>query len=136
MEKDLIKFYENITKLNKDIVIYEDSKGNYQAIPTGQLICNCSYSELDDVQYKQAVFQGVVEDKDYNIIDTVKKVPKNEITKIDKDKYTIIDKKIKAKQVWIVSNGIKICKSFTDKEEAVKVAKEINNKILDIAEIK
>ena len=29
MEKELIKFNENITKINKDIAKYEDKKGNY-----------------------------------------------------------------------------------------------------------
>ena len=35
MEKDLIKFNENITKISKDIAKYEDTKGNYTLIPIG-----------------------------------------------------------------------------------------------------
>ena len=54
MERDLIKFNENITKVTKEIAKYEDEKGNYMLIPTGQLLCNVEYMELDEISYKKA----------------------------------------------------------------------------------
>ena len=56
MERDLIKFNKNITKVTKEITKYEDEKGNYMLIPTGQLLCNIEYMELDEISYKKALF--------------------------------------------------------------------------------
>lgn len=136
MEKDLIKFYNNISFINKEIAKYVDEKGNAQLIAIGQLLCNCTYNELDKEQMKQAKFSGLVEDGEYNIIDVKRPVSKYEITKDKKDMYTLTDKQIKASQVWVVQNSLKVSKSFNNKEEALKVMDEINNKVLKQAEIK
>lgn len=136
MEKDLIKFYDNITFLSKDLAKYEDEKGNYQIIPLGQLICNLTYNELDKGQLQQARFNMIVDkDQKFNIIDIITPSSKYERTKKESDRFVLESKKVAVSQVWIIQNGLKKTKSFNNKEEALKVLNEINDKILKQAEI-
>ena len=136
MEKDLVKFYENLRKINKDMVEYEDEKGNSYIIPVGQLICNCSYNELDKNEYTIAVYNKLVDDSlDYEEAKVKRAVSKQEVTKDPADKYTLTEKEVIVKKVWIVQNALKISKSFTNKEEAMKLLHEINKKMFEIAEV-
>ena len=136
MEKDLVKFYENLKKINKDMVEYEDEKGNSYIIPVGQLICNCSYNELDKNEYTIAVYNKLVDDSlDYEEAKVKRAVSKQEVTKDPADKYTWTEKEVIVKKVWIVQNALKISKSFTNKEEAMKLLHEINKKMFEIAEV-
>jgi hypothetical protein len=131
MEKDLIKFYESIKYINKDLAKYEDEKGNIQFIPIPQLICNVSYEELSKEQLKTARFQQLVgKDQKFEIINTTKAVSKETITKKPEDKFTLVDTTVAVSQVWFVTNGLKIVKAFDNKEEAVKAANDINEKVL------
>lgn len=136
MEKDLIKFYDNISKINKDLAEYEDEKGNSYIIPMGQLICNCSYNELDKNEFTIALYNKLV-DKDLNYEEAKIKraVSKEEVTKDVKDKYTLTEKEVIVKKVWIVQNGLKISKSFTNKEEALELLHKINKDMLESAEV-
>lgn len=137
MERDLIKFNKNITKVTKEITKYEDEKGNYMLIPTGQLLCNVEYMELDEISYKKALFEMII-DKNikYNKITITKPVDKYTKTKNEKDKGTIIDAEVEVSQVWVVKNGIGLTKAFANKEEALSYVEEINNKCLEMAELK
>ena len=137
MERDLIKFNKNITKVTKEIAKYEDEKGNYMLIPTGQLLCNVEYMELDEISYKKALFEMII-DKDvkYNKITITKPVDKYTKTKNEKDKGTIIDAEVEVSQVWIVKNGLSLTKAFDNKEKALFYVEEINNKYLEMAELK
>lgn len=136
MERDLIKFNENITKVTKEITKYEDEKGNYMLIPTGQLLCNVEYMELDEISYKKALFEMIIDkDVEYNKITITKPVDKYTKTKNEKDKGTIIDAKVEVSQVWVVKNGLGLTKSFNNKEKALSSVEEINNKYLEMAEI-
>lgn len=130
MEKDLCKFYENISYINKDISEYADSKGNRFIFNTINALVRVDYLELSKEEYQMALFQQKVQENDYNIINIKKAVPKNEITKKEEDKYTITEKEVAVRQIWNVSNAFGIVKSFTNKEEANKLAIEINNEIL------
>lgn len=131
MERDLIKFYENITYVNKDLAKYEDGKGNIQYIPIPQLICSVSYEELSKEQLKQARFQQIVgKEQKFNIIDTTKVVSKETITKKPEDKFTLVDTTVAVSQIWFITNGLKIVKAFDNKDEAVKAANEINKVVL------
>ena len=95
MEKELIKFNENITKINKDIAKYEDEKGNYYLIPIGQLMCTCEYKELDEVSYKNALFEKIIDkDVEYMKKKTTKVVDKSTITHNKNDQGTLIDKEV------------------------------------------
>lgn len=130
MEKDLIKFYENVEVINKDLSRYEDAKGNMFILNTINLLTRVDYMELTKEEYKVAKFQQKVEDLEYKVTNITKTIPKNEITKKEEDKYTLIDKEVAVKQIWNVSNPYGVFKSYTNKEDAVKYAKEINEKIL------
>lgn len=137
MERDLIKFNENITKVTKEITKYEDEKGNYMLIPTGQLLCNIEYMELDEISYKKALFEMIIDkDVEYNKITITKPVDKYTKTKNEKDKGTIIDAEVEVSQVWVVKNGLGLTKSFNNKEKALSSVEEINNKYLEMAELK
>ena len=137
MERDLIKFNKNITKVTKEIAKYEDEKGNYMLIPTGQLLCNVEYMELDEISYKKALFEMIIDkDVEYNKITITKPVDKYTKTKNEKDKGTIIDSEVEVSQVWVVKNGIGLTKAFSDKEKALQVVIELNNKYLEMAELK
>lgn len=131
MEKDLIKFYDNIEVINKDLSKYEDNKGNMFILNTINLLARVDYMELTKEEYKVAKFQQKIDDLDYSIINVTKVVPKNEITKKEEDKYTLVDKEVSVRQIWNVSNPYGVFKSYTNKEEAVKYAKEVNEKILE-----
>ena len=58
--------------------------------------------------------------------------PKYEVTKKEEDKYTIINSKVKVYKIWNVSNGLGFKKSFTNKEDAMKLYTEINTPILEL----
>lgn len=137
MERDLIKFNKNITKVTKEITKYEDNKGNYMLIPTGQLLCNIEYMELDEISYKKALFEMIIDkDVEYNKITITKPVDKYTKTKNEKDKGTIIDAKVEVSQVWVVKNGLGLTKAYNNKEKALSYVEEINNKYLEMAELK
>ena len=137
MERDLIKFNENITKVTKEIAKYEDEKGNYTLIPVAQLLCNIEYMELDEVMYKKALFEKIIEkDVEYNKIKTTKVVDKSTITHNKKDQGTLVDNEVEVSQVWVVKNGIGITKAYDEKVRALQVVNELNNKYLEMAELK
>ena len=137
MERDLIKFNKNITKVTKEIAKYEDEKGNYMLIPTGQLLCNVEYMELDEISYKKALFEMIIDkDVEYNKITVTKPVDKYTKTKNEKDKGTIIDAEVEVSQVWVVKNGLGLTKAYNSKEKALSCVEEINNKYLEMAELK
>ena len=137
MERDLIKFNERVSKLTKEIAKYEDEKGNYMLIPTGQLLCNVEYMELDEISYKKALFEMIIDkDAKYNKITVTKPVDKYTKTKNEKDKGIIIDAEVEVSQVWVVKNGIGLTKAYDSKEKALSYVEEINNKYLEMAELK
>ncbi len=137
MERDLIKFNKNITKVTKEITKYEDEKGNYMLIPTGQLLCNVEYMELDEISYKKALFEMIIDkNAEYNKITITKPVDKYTKTKNEKDKGTIIDAEVEVSQVWVVKNGLGLNKAYNSKEKALSYVEEINNKYLEMAELK
>lgn len=137
MERDLIKFNKNITKVTKEITKYEDEKGNYMLIPTGQLLCNVEYMELDEISYKKALYEMIIDkDAEYNKIIVTKPVDKYTKTKNEKDKGTIIDAEVEVSQVWVVKNGLGLTKAYNEKVRALQVVNELNNKYLEMAEVK
>lgn len=137
MERNLIKFNKNITKVTKEIAKYEDEKGNYMLIPTGQLLCNVEYMELDEISYKKALFEMIIDkDVEYNKIMITKPVDKYTKTKNEKDKGTIIDAEVEVSQVWVVKNGLGLTKAFDNKEKAIEYVEGLNKEILEMAELK
>lgn len=137
MERDLIKFNENITKVTKEIAKYEDNKGNYTLIPVAQLLCNIEYMELDEPMYKKALFEKIIEkDVEYNKIKTTKVVDKSTITNNKKDQGTLVDNEVEVSQVWVVKNGIGLTKAYNNKEKAIEYVEGLNKEILEMAELK
>lgn len=137
MERDLIKFNENITKVTKEIAKYEDEKGNYTLIPVAQLLCNIEYMELDEVMYKKALFEKIIEKNvEYNKIKTTKVVDKSTITGKKQDQGTLVDNEVEVSQVWVVKNGIGLTKAYDEKVRALQAVNELNNKYLEMAELK
>lgn len=137
MEKDLIKFNKNITKINKDIAKYEDEKGNVAILNIGSLLCGCEYLELDEVSYKKALFEKIV-DKNikYNKIKITKTVDKSTITHNKKDQGTLVDNEVEVSQVWVVKNGIGLTKAFNSMDKALELVNDLNDRYLEMAELK
>lgn len=130
MLSDIREFMNNIEVVTDGIALYKDEeKGIIFPLNVVNLIARVDYLELEKEQYNIAKFQKKIDDIDYNIINVKKPVPKNEITKKDEDKYTIVEKEVAVRQVWNVSNTAGAFKSFTNKEEAIKEAEEINTDV-------
>ena len=131
METELTKFTKNVKIINKDLSLYKDEeKGIMFYLNTVQLLTRVDYLELDKKQYEIALFEKKIDKLDY-VEETIKRlVPKNTITKRDEDKYTLTNQELKVKKVWNVVNGLNVKKSFTNKEEAIKYAEEINKEVL------
>lgn len=129
MKKDLNNFIKNLTKINDELVKYQDEKGNIIYAPLNALYCSCTYLELNKTQYEQMVFQQTIKDDDYNIIEIKTQVPKSEITKKEEDKFTLVDSTAKVRQVWVVANQLQFSASFKTKEEAEKLVKEVEDYI-------
>ncbi len=131
MKKDINKFLNNLKKIDKDIVKYEDEEGNVIYAPLNALYASCTYLELNKTQYEQMVFQQTIKDDDYNIIEIKTQVSKSEITKKEEDKFTLVDSTAKVRQVWIVANQLQFSGSYKTKEEALKIVKDIEEYILN-----
>lgn len=131
MEKDLIKFMENVKPINKDLSLYEDdNKGVMFYLNTVQLLTKVESLELDKQEYTVKKFEGGIEDLEYDIIEVERPVSKYNITKKEEDKYTITNSKVAVRKVYNVSNAIGIYKSFTNKDDAMELAKDINKNII------
>lgn len=130
MLKDLKSFMGKITIRDKDFSIYKDEeKGIMFVLNTVQLFTRVDYLELDKVQYETTKFQQKIDDLEYNIVNVKRIVPKSEITGKDEDKTTIAEKEVAVRQVWNVSNALGIFKSFNNKEDAMKLAEQLNEVI-------
>lgn len=130
MEMELNKFMEKIEIINKDLSIYKDQeKGMLFYLNTVQLLVRVEPLELDKEQYQIALFEKKIEDLEYERETITRVVPKNKITKNDKDKYTLTNKEVIVKKVYNVANALNVKKSFVDKDEAMEYAEEINNRI-------
>ncbi|MEE1156178.1 MAG: hypothetical protein U0K80_02070, partial [Methanobrevibacter sp.] len=95
------------------------------------LLTRVEMLELAKEEYQVAKFQKKIDDLDYEITNVKRAVPKNEITKKDEDKDTIVEKEVAVRKIWNVSNTAGAFKSFTDKEEAMEYFKKINKEVLN-----
>lgn len=127
----LTEFMEKITIINKNIATYrDDEKGILFDMNTISLIPRVDRFELSAPEYEKAKFEMKIENLDYDIIEVDRPVPKNTITKNDKDMYTIVNNKVKVRLVWNVSNTAGVYKSFTNKDEAMKYADNLKKDII------
>ena len=132
MEKDIISFMDKVEIINKDFSRYVDKeKGIIFSLNTVQLLPRLDYLELDKTQFEAQKFEGKIDKLEYSIIEVDKPTSKYAITKKDEDKFTIVNQKVAVRQVWNVINALGIHKSFTTKEEALKVYEEIYGKVIE-----
>lgn len=135
METDLTKFMDHITLINKDISKYEDNeKGVVFYCNTVQLLTKVENLELSKEEYQVKKFEQAIDDLEYNIEEVERPQSKYAITKKEEDRYTIVNSKVKVRQVYNVSNAIGIHKSFINKDEALAYADEINKKVVPFFE--
>ena len=107
--------------------IYSDDFGNRIPMQKFDLIPSVVYQKCKDEEYKQLLFKGMIKaDDKFNEIDDKTQVTKDTITGKEEDKNTIVDKTIKAKEMWLVSNKMRISKIFNNKQEALELYDEIN----------
>lgn len=135
MKKDLKVFMENVNMINKDLSTYEDEKGFYYVLGTAQLLCGVEYLELEEPQLKQLIFNQEIDRLEYNKKTVKKTKVKSDITHKEKDNNTLIDADVEISQVWVVKNQLKISKSFIEKEEALRFAKDVNHNVFSKLEI-
>lgn len=133
MQDNILDFNKKVQIINKDYSMYKDEeKGVMFALNTINCLARVDYMELSKEEYDKAKFEMKIDDLEYNIIEITRPQSKYFLTKKESDKYTIVDSKVKVRQVWNVSNGIGIHKSFTNKEEAMELANSINENILNV----
>ena len=128
-QENLIEFMDHVQIINKELSEYfDEEKGTKYLIPTSYIWSRVDYLELTNDELKKEIFNQNMEktDLEFNYIDTTRPMPKYDITKKEEDKYTITDAKVKANQVWLVSNGLKFNKVFNNKEDALKLVDKIN----------
>lgn len=130
MEKDLVKFMEKVEIINKDFSRYVDNeKGVIFSLNTIQLMPSLDYMELDKTAYETGKFENKIDKLEYNIIEVEKPASKYARTKKEEDKYILENQKVAVRQVWNIINPVGVHKSFTTKEEAMKVYSEIYDRI-------
>ena len=130
IEENLTEFMNNVKMLNKEVGYYENKeKGCAYCLTPNHLFVRIDKLELTKEELAKAKAEQKVEDKEYKMYDVKKRIPKSEVTKDKKDFYTIIEKQVKATQIYNVTNQIGIHTTFEDKEEAFKLFEEINNKV-------
>jgi len=133
MQDNILDFNKKVEILNKDYSLYKDEeKGVMFALNTVNCLARVDYIELSKEEWEKAKFEMKIDDLDYNIIEITRPQSKYFLTKKEEDKYTIVDSKVSVRQVWNVSNSIGIHKSFTNKEEAMELANNINENILNV----
>lgn len=131
-QESLKEFMKRVKIISKEIAEYENEEtGSYFMIPSSYLWCRVDYLELTNDEMKKAIFNQEIDKTNlkFNYIETTRPAPKYETTKREEDKYTIIDAKVKANQVWLVSNGLKYKQTFNNKEDALKLANEVNEEL-------
>lgn len=126
----LDEYMKKVSIINKDISKYRDEeKGMCYTIPTGKLFPSLEALELTKQELNKFKFEQKIDNLEYSQVEFERPVPKNEVTKREEDKFTLIDKKIKGYAVWNVSNGLNIKKSFVNKEDALKLYNEIDERV-------
>ena len=124
--------YMNKIIFNKEICMYKDEeKGIMYPLTPQHLLCRIDYLELDKGEVEKYLFEQKIDKKEYKMYDCVKPVSKYQITKKKEDMYTITDMKYKGTHIWNVSNQAGIHETFDNKEDAIKLCSEINEKIMN-----
>lgn len=132
VNEDLKTFMDHVKILNKDLSEYvNEEKGVSYLIPNSYVFARCDYLELTNEEVKKEKFNQNINNVDikFNYIESTRPAPKYEKTKVEADKYTIIDAKVMVNQVWVVSNGLKFKNTFNNKKDAMELVNSINSKL-------
>lgn len=137
MEKNIIEFNNHIEFLgSKEVCKYIDKKGNLILLPMSQLFLSCEYLELEESQFKIAIFQEEIDKElEYEKGIAIRKKDKFELTGKEKDKGTIVDTEVEVSKVWIVRNGLKLSKSYNNMKDAIRYVEDWNQKLMKIARL-
>lgn len=122
---------DRITILGKDLSeYYDEEKGVKYLLPNSYVWARVDYYELTNDEMKKAIFEETIDKIDgLNYINSTRRQSKYEVTKREEDRWTITEAKVKVNQLWVVSNGMKYKNTFNNKEEALKLYNEINDKL-------
>lgn len=138
MQENIIDFMKKVSIIDKNLSQYRDEeKGISFFVNTVNLLTKVDYLEVGTEknaklrvsEYEKLLFEKKIEDLDYKKITKKDIRIKSEITGKKEDMYIITEKKSEVVEVWNVSNPYGAFKSFTDKKEALKLAKEINKSV-------
>ena len=130
IDETLQEFMTHVEMKNKQVGWYKnEEKGCGYCLTPSHLFVRVDKLELTKEELAKAKAEQKIENKEYKMYDVKKKVPKSEVTKDKKDFYTIVEKQVKATQIYNVSNQIGIHTTYEDEEEAFKLFDEINNKV-------
>ena len=132
IEQSLEEFMNDVTIECKEVAMYKnEEKGLIYPLSVAHLLTRVDYLELTKEELEKAKFEQKIDKKDYKMYDCTKIVPKYSITKLEADKFTLTDKKVKATHIWNVSNQAGIHTTFEDKEEAFKLCEKINQEVIN-----
>ena len=130
--ENLLEFMNKVDIKCKEIAIYINTKkGLSYPLSLAHLLCRVDYLELGKEELAKAKFEEKIENRDYQMYDCEKLVPKSDITKNKEDAFTWTKKTYKGTHIWNVSNQVGIHTTFENQEEAFKLCEEINNKIIE-----
>jgi hypothetical protein len=137
MNNENIKEYmKHVCTINKDLAEYvNEDKGVKYIIPMPHLLCRIEYIEPTENEYKRLLFEQKIEKLEYKTKMAKRPVVKSTITHDKKDDTTLVDSELKVYEIWNVTNGLGLKKSFTSKEEAIKLYDEVNSKVLKDMEV-
>lgn len=136
---EIESFYKNLYyEKEYDCYYLYDEKGNFSILSLAKeyeklavLLCGCQYLELEDNQLAQLKFeQKIGKSQKFKTAVVNKPTAKSYVTKREEDRFTIVDRKVKVHQVWLVSNGLKLTKAFDNKEEAMDFCRKIFDKYI------
>ena len=130
IEETLEEYMKKITIINDKVAEYRnEDKGLIYPLNLTQLLTRVDYLELGKEELQKAKFEQKVDNKDYQMYDCEKVVPKSDITKKKEDMFTLTKKTYKGTHIWNVSNAVGIHTTFESKEDALKLNNDINSLI-------
>ena len=125
--------YMKKIELKKEICFYRDEeKGIIYPLTPQHLLVRVEYMELDKNEVEKSIFEQKIDKKEYTMYDCTKPASKYQITKDKKDMYILTDMKFKGTHIWNVINQAGIHETFENKEDAIKLCNEINEKVYEI----
>lgn len=130
MKENIEQFMDHVEIINRDFSRYKnDDKGIIFTLNTVQLLPRIDYLELDKAAYDKAKFENAIDNLEYTTANVSKPTSKYSITKKEEDKFTITSQMVAVRLVWNVVNALGLHKSFTNKEDALKLYEEIYDRV-------